>query len=67
MPDTYPFHKLLPILPNDTLRESDLAKANILIHLLCVFRVERTPTTTHLKEQHPQGPKIYKFGVTMIV
>lgn len=64
---THPLHELFPILINDTLREPNLAKADILIHLLRVFCVKRTPTAAHLEEQHPKGPEVDELRVAMFV
>jgi hypothetical protein len=64
---THPLDKLLPLVTNHALGESYLAKTYVLVHLLRVFCVKRAPTTTHLKEQHPQTPKIDNLGVAVLV
>ena len=50
----YPFHKLLPIFVDNASGESDLPKADVLVHLLCVFCVERTPAATHLEQKYTE-------------
>jgi hypothetical protein len=41
--------------------------AHQLVHLLRILSIERTPPTTHLKEQHAQAPKVDDFAVAVIV
>lgn len=47
----HPLDKLLAIVADDAPREPDLAETDILVHLLHIFGVEWTPSTTHLEEQ----------------
>ena len=47
--DTYSFDELFPILIDDAPWEPDLAEADILVHLLCVFCIERAPSAAHLE------------------
>lgn len=46
---THPLDELLALLVDDTLREPDLPKADVLVHLLRVLGVERAPPTAHFK------------------
>ena len=64
---TYPLHELLAVLVNNALRELDLAKADVLVHLLRVLGVEWTPATTHLEQKNPKTPEINEFGISMLV
>lgn len=64
---THPFDELLSVLIDSALRESDFAKADILVHLLRILRVEWAPSATHFEQQDAQGPEIDKLGVTMLV
>lgn len=63
----HPFDELLAIIVDDAFREPNLAKANVLVHLLSVFSIERTPTAAHLEQKYTQAPEVYKFGVSMFV
>lgn len=47
--DAYPFDKLFSVIIDDTLRKADLAKTNVLIHLLGILGIKRAPSTTHLE------------------
>jgi hypothetical protein len=64
---THPLYKLLPLVTNHALGEPNLAKTYVLVHLLGVFCIKRAPTTTHLKEQYPQTPKVDDLGVAVLV
>ena len=64
---THPLDKLLPIFVDNTSRESDLAEADILVHLLGVFCVKRTPAATHLEQKDTERPPIYHFRVSVFV
>jgi len=44
--------ELLAVVPNHASRKLDLAKADVLVHLLRIFCVEGTPAAAHLEEQH---------------
>lgn len=45
------FDKLPPVRIYDIVWKPSFPKTYILVRLLCIFRVERTPSATHLKEQ----------------
>jgi hypothetical protein len=64
---THPFDKLLAILIDYAPREPDLSKADVLVHLLHVLRIERAPTAAHLKEKHAQTPEIDQLRVAVVV
>lgn len=49
---THSFDELLAVIADDSAREFDLAEADIFVHLLCVFSIERTPPAAHLEKQH---------------
>jgi hypothetical protein len=55
---TRPFDKLLAIVPNDSSREPDLTETDVLVHLLNVLGVERTPSTAHLEQEYSEGPEV---------
>ena len=46
---THPFDKLFPIIIDDAFRKTDLAKTNVLVHLLSIFRIKRAPSTAHFE------------------
>ena len=64
---TYPFHKLFSIFVDNTSGESDLAKADVLVHLLCVLCVERTPAATHLEQKDTERPPVHHLRVSVFV
>lgn len=64
---TYPFDKLLPILVDDALGEPNLAKADILVHLLRVLGVKRAPPAAHLEKEDAKAPEIDQLRVAMFV
>lgn len=45
------FDELLPVRIYDIVWKPNFPKTYILVHLLRIFHVERTPSATHLKEQ----------------
>jgi len=64
---THSLNELLPILINHTSRESDLPKADVLVHLLSILRVEGTPSTAHLEEKDSERPEVDELGVSVVV
>ena len=66
-PPTYPLHELLAVLVDDALRELDLAKADILVHLLRVLGVERTPPAAHLEQEDTETPEVDQLRVPVLV
>jgi hypothetical protein len=37
------------------------------VHLLSLLRIERTPSTTHLEQQHTKGPEIDISSITLFI
>ena len=64
---THPFDELFSIIVDNAFREPNLAETNVLVHLLSVFGIERTPTTTHLEQENTQTPEIDKFRVAVFI
>lgn len=64
---THPLDKLLAILANHAAREPNLAETDVLVHLLYVLGVERTPSAAHFKQQHAERPEIDELGVAVVV
>jgi len=64
---THALDKLFPLVTYHPLGKPNLPKAYILVHLLRIFCVKRAPTTTHLKEQYTQTPKVDNLGVAVLV
>ena len=64
---THPLDKLLPLVTNHTLWEPNLAITYVLVHLLRIFCIKWAPTTTHLKEQYSETPKINNLGIAVLV
>ena len=65
--ETYSLDKLLPVLIDDTSGETNLAKADVLVHLLRVFGIKGAPSTAHFEKQDAKGPEVDEFRVTMLV
>lgn len=64
---THPLDELLAVIPDDAPREPDLAETDVLVHLLHVFGVERTPSAAHFEEQDSEGPEVDELRVAVIV
>jgi len=58
---------LFAIFANDAFGEPDLAKTDVLVHLLGVFCVERTPTAAHFEQKDTQGPKVDDLGISLFI
>lgn len=64
---THPLDELLPVLTDDAPRELDPSKTDVLVHLLHVLVIKRTPAATHLEQQHAQTPKVHRFRVPLVI
>lgn len=58
---------MFAIFADDAFGEPDLAKTDVLVHLLGVFRVERTPTAAHFEQEDAQRPKVDDLGITLFI
>lgn len=64
---THPLDKLLAVLANDATGEANLAKTDILVHLLGVLCVKRTPSTAHFKQEDAETPKVDELRVAVVI
>jgi len=65
--EAYGLDKLFAIFADDAFGEPDLPKTDVLVHLLGVFCVERTPTAAHFEQKDTQGPKVDDLGISLFV
>ena len=59
--ETYSLDKLLPVLINDPSGETNLAKTDVLVHLLGVLSIKGAPSAAHFEKQHAKRPEVDEF------
>lgn len=64
---TYALDKLLAIVADDVLGESDLAVTDETVHLLGLLGIERTPAAAHLEQEHAKRPEVDVLAVAFLV
>lgn len=62
-----PFDKIPSFSAEGVSGKADFSKGDVLVHLLRVFGVEWTPTTTHLEDKNTERPEIHHFCIPLFI